>query len=285
MIIEILLPLSLIFIMFTLGLGLTTADFQNVLREPKAFIVGISNQMFILPLVAFTIAIAFSLPSKMAVGIMILACCPGGVTSNVMTRLAKGDTALSISYTGVVSIFTIFTLPLIVGFSMPYFMASEAPPLNIISLGITMFVITAAPVCAGLYINTKYSNFSTSVLPTLNKISTFLFIVIVIGALASEWSTFTDNLYLLGPSIVALIVIMLFIGYNSAKLFRFNKSKAITISIESGIQNATVGITIGNIIMPSVQGGISELSLASGVYGILMYLVCLPCIFIFFRKK
>ena len=102
MIIDILLPLSLAFIMFTLGLGLTISDFQNVLREPRAFIVGIANQMFILPLVAFIIAIVFSLPDKMAVGIMILACCPGGVTSNVMTRIAKGDTALSISYTAVV---------------------------------------------------------------------------------------------------------------------------------------------------------------------------------------
>jgi len=285
MIIEILLPVSLAFIMFTLGLGLTISDFQNVIRQPKAFIVGIANQMLILPLVAFIIAIAFSLPDKMAIGIMILACCPGGVTSNVMTRLAKGDTALSISYTAVVSIVSVITLPIIIGFSMPYFMASEAPPLNIISLGVTMFIITAAPVCAGLYINTKYSNFSTSVLPTLNKISTFLFIVIVAGALAAHWDTFVSNIYRLGPGILTLITIMLFIGYNSAKLLNINKPKAITISIESGIQNATVGITIGNIIMPSVQGGISELSLVSGVYGILMYLVCLPCVFIFFRKK
>ena len=287
MIIDILLPLSLAFIMFTLGLGLTISDFQNVLREPRAFIVGIANQMFILPLVAFIIAIVFSLPDKMAVGIMILACCPGGVTSNVMTRIAKGDTALSISYTAVVSIVSVITLPIIIGFSMPYFMDSGAPSnmlSKMLSVALEMFALTTVPVCIGLYINTKHPNFSNLRLPTLNKISTFLFIVIVAGALAAHWHTFTNYVYKLGPAILTLIIIMLFVGYNSAKLLNINKPKAITISIESGVQNATVGIVVGNIIS-SVGTGISELSLASGVYGILMYLVCLPCIFIFFKNR
>ena len=104
MIIDIILPLSLVFIMFTLGLGLTIDDFKNIIREPKAFGLGILNQMFILPLVAFCIVLIFKLSNEMAVGIMILACCPGGVTSNIITKLAKGDTALSISFTALVSI-------------------------------------------------------------------------------------------------------------------------------------------------------------------------------------
>ena len=113
MIIDIFLPLSLVFIMFTLGLGLTIADFTNIFREPKAFTVGILNQMIILPVVAFLIVNFLGLTEEMAVGMMILACCPGGVTSNMITKLAKGDTALSISYTAVVSIVTVITLPLI----------------------------------------------------------------------------------------------------------------------------------------------------------------------------
>ena len=284
MIIDILLPISLIFIMFSLGIGLTTNDFKNIFNEPKAFFVGLINQMLILPLVAFLIILFFGLSKEIAVGMMILACCPGGVTSNIITKLAKGDTALSISYTAIVSMITVITLPLIVGFSMVYFMGTDAPRINIFSLGLTMFVITAVPVSIGLYTNTNYNKFSRSFAPIANKISTFLFIVIVLGALASEWDTFMDNLSLLSPSIITLIILMLFIGYNSPKLFSISKKKSITIAIESGIQNATVGITIGNIIL-SQSEGISILSLPSGVYGILMYIVCLPVIFLFLRQK
>ena len=283
MIIDIILPLSLVFIMFTLGIGLTIEDFKNILREPKAFGLGIINQMILLPIVAFFIVSIIKLPNEMAVGMMILACCPGGVTSNIITKLAKGDTALSISYTAVVSIVSVITLPLIVGFSMQHFLESNAPTINILSLGLTMFLITTMPVTIGLYINTKYHNITVPFLPIANKISTVLFIIIVIGALASEWDLFIKNLNTLAPAIITLIIIMLFIGYNSALWFGISKKKAVTISIESGIQNATVGITIGNLILN--QGtGLSILSLPSGVYGILMYLVCLPFVF-WFQKR
>ena len=283
MIIDIILPLALVFIMFTLGAGLTIEDFKNILREPKAFGLGIINQMILLPIVAFFIVSIIKLPNEMAVGMMILACCPGGVTSNIITKLAKGDTALSISYTAVVSIASVITLPLIVGFSMQHFLESNAPTINILSLGLTMFLITTMPVTIGLYINTKYHNITVPFLPIANKISTVLFIIIVIGALASEWDLFIKNLNTLAPAIITLIIIMLFIGYNSALWFGISKKKAITISIESGIQNATVGITIGGLILN--QGtGLSILSLPSGVYGILMYLVCLPFVFWFIKR-
>lgn len=282
MIIDIFLPLSLVFIMFTLGIGLTVQNFQNIINQPKALILGLINQMVLLPLIAFIILLIIKLPSEMAVGMIILACCPGGVTSNMLTRIAKGDTALSISYTAIVSIVTVITLPIIVGFSMQYFMGSNSPSINIFSLGLTMFCITTIPVSIGLYINTKYHDFSASFLPIANKISTILFIVIIIGALTSEWEIFINNLNLLGPAILSLIFLMLLIGYCSATLFGLNKEKSITIAIESGIQNATVSITIGNLILN--QGpGLSILSLPSGVYGILMYLVCLP--FVFFILK
>ena len=278
MIIDIILPLSLVFIMFTLGLGLTIDDFKNIIREPKAFGLGILNQMFILPLVAFCIVLLFKLSNEMAVGMMILACCPGGVTSNIITKLAKGDTALSISFTALVSIISVITLPIIVGSSMQYFLASSAPEINILTLGLTMFLVTTLPVILGLFVNTKYNDFSVSFLPIASKVSTFLFIIIVIGALASEWNLFITNLNTLAPAIITLIAAMLAIGYTSAKFFVLSKDKAITISIESGIQNATVGITIGGIILN--QGtSLSVLSLPSGVYGILMYLVCFPFIY------
>ena len=284
MIIDILLPASLIFIMFSLGLGLTIKDFKNILNNPKAFFVGIMNQMIVLPIITVFIILIFGLSNEIAVGMMILSCCPGGVTSNIITKLAKGDTALSISYTAIVSIATMITLPLIVGFSMDYFMGTDAPSINIVTLGITMFVITTIPVLIGLYIRTKFENFAVSFTSISNKISSFLFVVIVLGALASEWTTFINNLFLLGPAIVTLIISMLFIGYNSPKLFAINRTQSITIAVESSIQNATVGITIGNIILSESQG-ISILSLPSGVYGILMYIVCLPIIFLLLKQK
>ena len=284
MIIDIILPLSLIFIMFSLGLGLKVQDFKNIMNNPKAFIIGIVNQMIVLPIVAFLIIIMFNLPSNLAVGIMILSCCPGGVTSNILTKLAKGDTALSISCTAVASLLTVITLPLIVGFSVTYFMGNNAPPINIILLGLTMFVISTMPVLLGLYINTKFANISNSFTPISNKISSFLFVIIVIGALASEWTLFIDNVHSLGPAIISLICIMMLVGYNSSKLFGIVDRQASTISIESGIQNGTVGIAIGNIIL-STPEGLSVYSLPSGVYSILMYLVCLPAIFLFLKQK
>lgn len=284
MIIDIILPLSLIFIMFSLGLGLSLKDFKNILVYPKPFIIGILNQMFILPIITFCLVLLFGIKEELAVGMMILSCCPGGVTSNIITKMANGDTALSISYTAFVSIVTMFTLPIIISFSTIYFMGADAPSINIFILGLTMFVITTVPVSVGLLLNSKYKAFSKYFYPIANKVSTFLFVFIVFGALSSEWNAFINNLSSLGPCIVALICTMMFIGYKSPIFFGLNSTQAKTIAIESGIQNGTVGITIGNLILNQTEG-LSILSLPSGVYSILMYIVCLPIIFFILRGK
>ena len=284
MIIDIFLPLSLIFIMFTLGLGLTLNDFINLVHTPKAFFVGIMNQMFLLPLVAFIIISLMGITKEIAVGMMILASCPGGVTSNIITKLAKGDTALSISYTAVISILTIVSLPMITGFSMKYFMGADAPPLNLLSLGFTMFLITALPVGIGLSVRSKYRTFADSFEATATKISIILFIIIILGALTSEWNTFINNLLKLGPAIILLMVVMITIGYKSSNWFKMNNRQAVTVAIESGIQNGTVGITIGNLII-NPETGLSILSIPSGVYGILMYFICLPFVFWYIKNK
>ena len=283
MIIDLFLPLSLVFIMFTLGLGLTIDDFTNLIYAPRAFFVGMINQMILLPLAAFFIISLMGITKEMAVGIMILASCPGGVTSNIITKLAKGDTALSISYTAIVSIITIVTLPLITGFSMKHFMGADAPPLNLLSLGLTMFLITAIPVGIGMVVRFKFRIITDSYESTATKISTVLFIIIIIGALLSEWNVFINNLLGLGVGMILLMVIMIIIGYYSSKLFRMKNQQAVTVAIESGIQNGTVGITIGNIIL-NPDTGLSILSIPSGVYSILMYLICLPFVFWYIKK-
>ena len=284
MIIDIFLPLSLVFIMFTLGLGLTSSDFINLIKKPKSFFVGITNQMVMLPLVAFIIISLAGITKEIAVGMMILASCPGGVTSNIITKLAKGDTALSISYTAVISILAIFTLPLIIGLSMNHFMGAEAPPLNILSLGLTMFCITAVPVGIGMVVRSKNTPYADMFEVTATKISTLLFVIIILGALASEWDTFTNNFLQLGPAIVLLIIAMLTIAYTSSTWFKMSNNQSITVAIESGIQNGTVGITVGNLII-NPESGLSILSIPSGVYSILMYFICLPFVFWYIRKK
>tara|TARA_Y100001935_G_scaffold253136_1_gene258565 strand:- start:20 stop:832 length:813 start_codon:yes stop_codon:yes gene_type:complete len=270
--------------MFSLGIGLNINDFSNVSKQPKAFLVGTFIQMIVLPITAFAISITFNLSNEIAVGMMILACCPGGVTSNIITKLSNGNTALSISLTAIVSLATVITLPLIVSFSMNYFMGTSAPEINILSLGLTMFFITTIPVSFGVYLNSKYSPHLHTFKPLSNKISSVLFVLIVFGALSSEWNIFIENLSILAPSIFTLISIMLAIGYYIPKLLDIDNKKAKTIAIESSIQNATVGITIGNIILNS-STGISVFSLTSGVYGILMYIVSLPVIFLFLKNK
>ena len=283
MIIDIFLPASLIFIMLTLGLGLESSDFTNLVRKPRSFFVGLTNQIFLLPLVTYIIILVFGITKEAAVGMMILACCPGGVTSNIITKLAKGDTALSISYTAFNSILAIVTLPLIVGFSMKSFMGLEAPDINILSLGLTMFFITALPVGIGLLIREKNKYYADKLESKASKISTILFVIIILGALLSEWETFINNFVLLGPAIVLLILIMLIIAYKSSKFFKMSDKQSITVAIESAMQNGTVGITVGNLII-NPESGLSILSIPSGVYSILMYLICLPFVYWFLKR-
>ena len=283
MIIDIFLPASLIFIMLTLGLGLELSDFTNLVRKPRSFFVGLTNQILLLPLVTYIIILVFGITKEAAVGMMILACCPGGVTSNIITKLAKGDTALSISYTAFNSILAIVTLPLIVGFSMKSFMGLEAPDVNILSLGLTMFFITAVPVGIGLLIREKNKYYADKLEPNASKISTILFAIIILGALLSEWETFINNFVLLGPAIVLLILGMLTIAYKSSKFFKMSDKQSITVAIESAMQNGTVGITVGNLII-NPESGLSILSIPSGVYSILMYLICLPFVFWFLKR-
>ena len=283
MIIDVFLPLSLIFIMFTLGIGLTYSDFTNLFHNPKAFFIGITNQMVILPITAFLIIILMGITKEIAVGIMILASCPGGVTSNIITKLAEGDTALSISYTAVISLLTIVTLPMVTVLSMQYFMGVEAPPINLLTLGFTMFFVTAIPVGLGILVRSINNNFADNFEIIAIKISTILFIIIIVFALFSEWQPFINNLPQIVPAIVLLIVSMLIIGYKTSNWFKMNNQQSLTVAIESGIQNGTVGIAIGNIII-NPETGLSILSIPSGVYGILMYFVCLPFVFWYVKR-
>lgn len=279
---SVFLPLSLAIIMFSLGIGLTLADFKRVGARPFAFGVGAVNQMVLLPIIGFAIAVLFGLPGELALGLMILAFCPGGVTSNILTKFAKGDVALSISLTAVISLISILTVPLLVAWSATYFMGLDAPDVNVTSLGFSMFIITAVPVALGVALRHFAPDFSAGIEPWLARIATILFVVIVVGALASNWSIFVENLPKLGPSLIVLNVILLAAGWFSAKMLSLSGQEATAISIETGTQNATLGITVGSLIAEQATG-LPPFSLPSGVYGITMYAVTLP--FVFWRRR
>ncbi|MGR3468420.1 MAG: bile acid:sodium symporter family protein [Shimia sp.] len=278
---NVVLPLSLAFIMFSLGTGLTLADFGRVVTQPKGFALGAVAQVLLLPLAAFALLQVFPLEAALATGVMILAACPGGVTSNILTRLARGAVALSVTLTAVISLASVVIVPAIVVFSVGYFMGDAAPEVSVASIAVTMFAITAVPVGLGVLLRRLAPAFTTGAEPWLFRIATVLFVVIVAAALAANWETFITNLPTLGPVLILLNIVMLVVGVLLGRLGGLAGPDAKAIAIEAGVQNGTLGIAVGSLIEGQAFG---PLSLASGVYGITMYLVTIPAIFLILRR-
>ena len=275
---KVVLPLSLAFIMFSLGIGLTFGDFARVFKQPKAFFAGALSQIIMLPVVEFVLLQFFSLPPELAFGVMILSFCPGGVTSNILTKLAGGALALSISLTAVVSLVSVITVPVFAAWAAVTFMGTEAPDVNVTSLALSMFVLTAVPVVLGVLVRHFATGFADRVERTISTIATVLFVIIVLGAVAGSWGIFVENLFILGPLLILLNIGLLAIGYAVAQLLRLDLRERVAVAIETGVQNATLGITVGSLIAETASA-LPPFSLPSGVYGITMYFVTLPFIF------
>jgi Predicted Na+-dependent transporter len=282
MLISIFLPIALAIIMFSLGLGLTPGDFTRIFRRPKAFAVGALAQIIILPIVAYALAILFRLPAELAVGLMILSLCPSGVTSNILTKIAHGDLALSISLTGIFSLTSVTTVPFLTRFFAEHFLGMEAPTIRVGALGISMFVITVAPVIAGMLVRRYASRLALAAEKPVSALATILFVIVVIGAIAANWRLLVDNLAVLGPSVVVLNAVLLAIGLLLGRIFSLSWRESTSVAIETGIQNATLGITVGTLIVEQAQG-LPPFSLPSGVYGVSMYVVSIP--FVLWRRR
>ena len=276
------LPLSLAFIMFSLGVGLTGADFARVITQPRAFIIGAIAQVILLPLVVFGLLHIFTLESALAVGVMILAFSPGGVTTNILTRLAGGTVALSVSLTAIISLTTALTLPILLSMVTGYFEGAAAPEIDVLDISITMFLITTVPVLLGLLFRRLLTGIATNIEPVLIRIATVLFVVIILAALASAWDTFIANLPTLAPLLVVMNLVLLAAGMGLARAAGLSHEDGVAIAIETGVQNGTLGVAVGALISGAALG---SYSLASGVYGITMYLVTLPIIFLVLRRK
>ncbi|MEQ8698027.1 MAG: bile acid:sodium symporter family protein [Bauldia litoralis] len=264
---QVILPISLAFIMLTLGLALTWGDFRRVALQPRDFFVGAVSQVVILPLVAFALVSVWPIEPALAVGVMILAACPGGVTSNLMTHLARGDTALSVSLTAVISVLTVVTLPFIVGFSITHFMdAATAPRLDIGTTVIGVFVITTVPVLLGMLIKHFVPGFAARFERIGRHVATVLFILIVLGAIYSERAHILDYFAQAGPITLALNILMLGIAFGLGLAFRLGPRQRTAITLECGLQNSTLAIFVGATLI-----GNTAMIVPGGIYGLLMF--------------
>ncbi|MBY5952502.1 MAG: bile acid:sodium symporter family protein [Cyclobacteriaceae bacterium] len=278
---EVFLPLTLAVIMLGMGLSLTVTDFKRIFIYPKAVTLGLINQLVILPLIAFSLAIFFDLNPGLAVGLMILAACPGGPTSNLISHLANGDTALSITLTAFSSLITVITIPFIVNFSISYFIpGGEQPPLNIFGTVISVLAITIIPVAIGMLIFKKSPQLARKMDRPFRIFSAVFFVVIILAAILKERENIVDYFSQIGPVALGLNVLTLAFGFFSAKALGLVAKQARTISIESGIQNGTLGITIAATLI-----GNSEMTIPSAVYSLIMFGTAGVLIFIGGNKK
>ena len=271
------LPLSLAVIMLSLGLGLTLGDFARVFTRGQAFLLGALCQIVLLPIVAFGIILTFGITGELAVGIMLLSFCPGGVTTNIVSKLARGDVALSVSLTAVVSLLSIVTVPLMIAWAVGHFMGANAPEVSVTEVAITMFLITALPVGIGMLIRGLAPGFARRIESGFVTLAGVLFVAILGAALAANWGVFITNLATLGPALIALNIIMMLLPLAVAGALGLTWQERKTISIEAGIQNGTLGIAVAPLIAGSAVA-IPVMALPSAVYGITMYLVALPMV-------
>ena len=269
---------ALVVIMFSLGLSLRVSDFARIFRFPKAFAVGLGAQLSLIPATAYLVALVAGLPPQLALGLMILSLCPGGPTSNMMTKLAHGDVALSISLTGVTSLVTVFTMPLLLRFFADHLLGIAAPQISLAGLGLSLFATMAVPVVVGIALRHYAESFAIRIEKYVFRGAFAFFVVVVVGALTINWTTFVENLARLGPSVIGLNILLIGLGLVVARLFALTPAQATAIAIETGVQNAALGITVGSLIVERTME-LPPFSLPSGVYGITMYLVSLPFVY------
>lgn len=242
---KVILPISLFIIMWGMGLSLKIADFKRVVTQPKAATIGILCQMVMLPAVGLIIALAFGLSPELAVGLMILSFCPGGVTSNMYTYLSNGDTALSISLTAIVSVLTPFTIPIFTLWMMDYFQAeSQQFSLPVLKTMLQLVVITIVPVSIGMLMHRKLPNFSAAAEKPVKVFSIVLLFIIIAGIVANEWENMTGYFVQTGLATFVLNIATLLLGFGIALGLRLKKAEAISIGFEVGIQNGTLALLV-----------------------------------------
>ncbi len=264
---TIILAISLIIIMFGMGLSLVKDDFIRLFKKPKAIIVGLINQIILLPIIAYVLIIIFNVGTDIAIGMMILAACPGGPTSNLITYLAKGDAGLSISLTTANSLITIFTIPFIVELALIQFLdANELVQINKLEMILQIFLIVIIPVSLGMTLKNAKPNFADKMNKPVKIASAVVLFLVIIGLVLKKKEDLIPYLQLAGITTFALNITTMLVGYLTAKVARLNLAQSLTISIESGIQNGTMAIAIASGILMN-----DNYAVAPAVYSLIMF--------------
>jgi BASS family bile acid:Na+ symporter len=265
---KVVLPIALGIVMLGLGLGLRLEDFTRVVRKPKAALIGIACQMLLLPLLAFAIVKAFAMPAELAVGLVILALCPGGATSNMFSLLARGDVALSVSLTAVVSVITPLTIPIAGGFAMSALMGANATlELPILKTILTLFAITLVPVTIGMAIRHFASSFAERCDRAVRVLSIVLLAVIILGILKNTGADKVKEFFALaGWPALALNMLSILAGVGIARLASLRREQVVTIGMEVGLQNGTTALFVTGTVLQS-----PTMSIAPAIYSLLMF--------------
>ena len=261
-------PIALALIMLGLGLGLTIKDFKRVLTTPKDFLVGIICQLILLPIIAYLIILVLKLPIEIALGLMIIASAPGGVTSNVLTKFANGDVALSISLTAVGSLISIISVPFIIFTSADLLDVTEmSKEITMTGIAIKMALVVTVPVIFGMIIRSFADNFISSNLKMINKITGLLFIIVFIAVWVEERENIFSYLAQAGTAVLALNIIMMILAFYIAKFFASGIPQKKCISLECGLQNGTLAVFVATQIFDDVAYVVP-----TAAYALIMYI-------------
>ena len=276
---DVFLPLALAFIMFALGLGLTVNDFLRVAKQPRDFFIGAFSQIIILPIVAFLLVSIWPIAPELAVGVMIIAAAPGGATSNILTSFAKGDVALSITLTAIISLLCVITIPIIILLSLNLLMGTTiTKEFSLTSIATNMFLIVTVPVILGMLFRRFISNIAITFEPIAKKISVGLFVLVLVGAIISERENIISYFSQAGPITLILNILMMILAFYLAQFFSTGEKQKRCITIECGLQNGTLAIFAATSIF---GGGIYVVPAAT--YSLIMFVTSL--IFVYFIRK
>jgi BASS family bile acid:Na+ symporter len=267
---DIVLPLALAFIMFALGLGLTFGDFVRVAKRPRDFLVGAVSQIVLLPAVAFALVSIWPLPPELALGVMIIAAAPGGVTSNLLTAFARGDVALSISLTAIISLACVVTIPLVVVFAHAHLIGGETADVSVAGTAVSVFVFVTVPVVLGLLTRRFAEPFAMRFEPVARMVSGVLFVIVLAGAIFQERNNIVEYFAQAGLVTLALNVAMMALAWLIATLFASGVRQRIAISIECGLQNGTLAIAVATLLF---GGGLTVVPAAT--YSLIMFATAL----------
>ena len=264
---SVVLPLALFIIMFGMGMSLLPKDFNAIFIEPKAVVIGIVAQMIMLPLLAFIVLKLFGVTGPLAVGMMILALCPGGTTSNLYTYLAKGDVALSVTLTSVVSLIAPFTVPLLIAFFMTLLMGETSEfELPIMDTVIQLVAITLLPISLGMIVNHFKPTFAERAEKPMKIFSIVFLFIIIAGIIAGNLDHMGRYFVQSGAAVITLNVLCLVLGYSIARLLALNVAQGKAIAIEVGFQNGTLALVIALSLI-----GNAEMAIAATIYSITMF--------------